>query len=52
MQDLFGFEKIELKDEEKKYSRKVHSPIYTPRENGGVICMLATTIKNIFAFVA
>lgn len=33
--DLFGFEKIELKDEEKKYSRKVHSPIYAPRENGG-----------------
>lgn len=33
--DLFGFEKIELKDEEKKYSQKVHSPIYTPRENGG-----------------
>lgn len=34
--DLFGFEKIELKDEEKKYSRKVQTPIYTPRGGGNL----------------
>jgi hypothetical protein len=30
-QDLFGFEPIELSESEKKYSRKVDTPIYTPR---------------------
>lgn len=29
-QDLFGFEKIELSEDEKKYSLKVKTPIYTP----------------------
>lgn len=33
-QDLFGYEKIELSDTEKKYSHKVSTPIYTPRQNG------------------
>ena len=28
--DLFGYEKIELSEDEKKYSRKVQTPIYTP----------------------
>ena len=28
--DLFGFEKIELSEDEKKYSLKVKTPIYTP----------------------
>lgn len=35
-QDLFGFDKIELSESEKKYSHKVQTPIYTPRENGDV----------------
>lgn len=34
-QDLFGYEPIELSEEEKKYSHKVDTPIYTPRQNGG-----------------
>lgn len=34
-QDLFGFESIELSDNEKKYSHKVKSPIYTPRLDKG-----------------
>lgn len=29
-QDLFGFEKIELSEEDKKYSLKVKTPVYTP----------------------
>lgn len=33
--DLFGFDKIELSESEKKYSHKIQTPIYTPRENGG-----------------
>lgn len=28
--DLFGFEKIELSEDEKKYSLKVKTPVYTP----------------------
>lgn len=32
-QDLFGFERIDLTEKEKKYSRKVETPIYTPRTN-------------------
>lgn len=34
-QDLFGFESVELSDSEKKYSRKIDTPIYTPRQVGG-----------------
>ena len=30
--DLFGFEKIELSESEKKYSHKVDTPIYSPRK--------------------
>ena len=35
MNDLFGFEGIDLQDEDKKYSKKIASPIYTPREGRG-----------------
>ena len=34
--DLFGFERIELNEDEKKYTKKVNSPIYTPCV-GGVV---------------
>ena len=30
-QDLFGYDNVELSEEEKKYSLKVKSPVYTPR---------------------
>lgn len=30
MQDLFGFEEVEIKDEDKKYSFKIKTPVYTP----------------------
>lgn len=33
--DLFGFDGIELENEDKKYSKKVSTPIYTPREGRG-----------------
>lgn len=36
-QDLFGFETIELSENEKKYSHKIDTPIYTPRPNKGGI---------------
>ena len=35
MQDLFGFEGVELSERDKKYSLKVESPIYNPRSGGG-----------------
>ena len=35
MNDLFGFDDIKLGDEEKKYSKKVDAPTYTPREGRG-----------------
>lgn len=35
MNDLFGFDDIQLGDEEKKYSKKVDAPTYTPREGRG-----------------
>lgn len=31
MKDLFGYEKIELSEDEKKYSKKIQTPIYTPK---------------------
>lgn len=34
-QDLFGFDDVTLSDADKKYSRKVESPIYTPRAGRG-----------------
>lgn len=39
--DLFGYEPVELTEDQKKYSRKVQTPIYTPR--GGAsksLCLL------------
>ena len=35
MNDLFGFDDIQLGEEEKKYSKKVDSPTYSPREGRG-----------------
>lgn len=32
--DLFGYEPIEMSEDEKKYSHKVQTPIYTPRSEG------------------
>lgn len=34
-QDLFGFEEIVQEESDKKYSKKVQSPVYTPRTGGG-----------------
>lgn len=31
-QDLFGFDDVELKEEDKKYSLKVKTPVYTPSD--------------------
>lgn len=36
-QDLFGFEDVQLKDEDKKYSLKVRTPIYTPSGRNVII---------------
>lgn len=33
-QDLFGFDDVKISDDDKKYSSKVKSPIYSPRPNG------------------
>ena len=30
MQDLFGFDDVQLKDEDKKYSLRVRTPVYEP----------------------